>query len=100
MARRRLIWTEPALADLDEIADYIALDYPAAARALVRRVFEAAERLVRAPQLGRRLPELPNTPWRELILPPCRVIYRLDGTSIVIIHVPRSEQRLRPSRLR
>ena len=30
-----LIWTEPALSDLDIIADYIALDNPEAARDLV-----------------------------------------------------------------
>lgn len=30
-----LIWTEPALSDLDTIADYIALDNPEAARDLV-----------------------------------------------------------------
>lgn len=32
-----LIWTEPALQDLDAIADYIALDKPEAARQLVKR---------------------------------------------------------------
>ncbi len=34
-----LIWTEPALSDLDTIADYIALDNPDAARRFVQRVF-------------------------------------------------------------
>jgi plasmid stabilization system protein ParE len=33
-----MIWTEPALQDLDAIADYIALDNPLAARRLVQRV--------------------------------------------------------------
>jgi len=37
----RLIWTEPALADLEAVADYIALDNPAAASRPVRRVFES-----------------------------------------------------------
>jgi len=32
----RIIWTEPALQELDEIADYISLDNPAAAKHLVR----------------------------------------------------------------
>lgn len=40
-----LIWTEPALQDLDAIADYIALDNPLAARRLVQRVFEHVARL-------------------------------------------------------
>jgi plasmid stabilization system protein ParE len=35
----QLNWTEPALSDLDAIADYIALDKPGAAKAFVQRVF-------------------------------------------------------------
>ena len=39
----QIIWTEPALSDLDAIADYIALDKPEAARRLVQRVFKHVE---------------------------------------------------------
>ena len=42
-----LIWTEPALSDLDAIADYIALENPEAARSLVQRVFQHVEELRR-----------------------------------------------------
>lgn len=35
-----VIWSEPALNDLDAIADYIALDNPEAARRLVQKIFE------------------------------------------------------------
>ena len=35
-----VIWAEPALNDLDAIADYIALDNPDAARRLVQKIFE------------------------------------------------------------
>ena len=41
----RIIWTEPALQDLDEMADYISLDKPTAARKFVQRVFERIEQL-------------------------------------------------------
>ena len=34
-----VIWTEPALQELDAIAEYIALDNPAAARHLVQKIF-------------------------------------------------------------
>ncbi len=37
----RLIWAEPALSDLEEIAEYIALDNRPAATRYVRRVFTA-----------------------------------------------------------
>ena len=47
-----LRWTEPALADLDAIADYIALDNLEAARALVRRVFAHVEQSAEQPESG------------------------------------------------
>lgn len=45
-----LIWTEPALSDLDAIADYIALDNLEAARDLVQRVFRHVEQLAEHPR--------------------------------------------------
>ena len=39
-----LIWTKPALHDLDAIADYIALDNPLAARWLVQRMLQHVDR--------------------------------------------------------
>ena len=54
----RVIWTEPALNDLDAIADYIAIENPVAAAQLVQRVFEHVEQLEAHPESGRRPPEL------------------------------------------
>jgi len=39
----QIIWTEPALLDLNEIAEYIALDKPDAARRLVKQVFSSVD---------------------------------------------------------
>ena len=36
----KIIWTEPALDQLDDIAGYIALDNPGAARELIARTFK------------------------------------------------------------
>ena len=36
----RIIWAEPALQDLDTIADYIALHDPKAAKRLIGKVFQ------------------------------------------------------------
>jgi len=90
----RLIWTEPALSDLEGIADYIALDKPDAARRYVRRVFEAVERLAHFPKSGSVPPEIPHLPYRQVVIPPCRVFYRLEGQDILIVFVMRSERRL------
>jgi toxin ParE1/3/4 len=90
----RLIWTEPALADLDAIADYIVVDKPDAATRYIQQVFAAVERLSRFPKSGVQVPELPHLPYRQVIIPPCRIFYRLEGTDILIVFVMRGEQRL------
>jgi toxin ParE1/3/4 len=95
-----IIWTEPALSDLDAIADYIALDKPEAARRLVQRVFEHVEQLTAYPKSGSVPPELRGSRYRQIVEPPCRVFYRYDGERIWILHVMRGERRLRPSHLR
>jgi len=46
-----VVWSEPALQDLDQIADYIALDDPIAANKLVRAVFEKVDLLETFPEM-------------------------------------------------
>ena len=90
-----LIWTEPALSDLNEIAEYIALENPPAARALVQRVFSAVERLERHPASGKAPAELGSNRYREVICGPCRVFYRYSKKQVFILYVMRSERELR-----
>lgn len=89
-----VIWTEPALQDLDAIAEYIALDNPGAAGRLVKEVFSKIRRLAEFPQSGRIPPELPQSIYREVVSPPCRIFYRQDESRVFILHVMRDEQQL------
>lgn len=95
----QVIWTEPALSDLDAIADYIALQNPEAARKLVRRLFEHVDQLEDHPESGPRPAELKAWRYRQLVEPPCRVFYRHENDRVYILHVMRSERRLRRSEL-
>jgi len=90
-----VIWTEPALQEMDAIAEYIALDNPAAASALVQQVFDKTERLEHFPQSGRIPPELSNSVYREVVVPPCRIFYREDEKLVLILYVMREERQLR-----
>ncbi len=90
-----VIWTEPALLDLDKIAEYIALDKPDAAKKLVGDVFSKTKRLELFPKSGRKPPELNKTRYREVLIPPCRVFYRIDGKKVFIIYIMRNESKLR-----
>lgn len=90
-----LIWTEPAVQDVDAIADYIALSDPSAARALVQRIFEVVGRLEYFPLSGREPSELSGFSYREVIVNPCRVFYRIENDKVFILHVFRQERDLR-----
>jgi toxin ParE1/3/4 len=90
-----VVWTEPALSDLDAIADYIALDNPDAARQLVQAVFDHVDKLADHPQLGPRPQELKGSRYRHLIQGPCRIFYRQDAERVYILYVMRAERLLR-----
>jgi toxin ParE1/3/4 len=94
-----IVWTEPALADLDAIADYIALDKPEAARDLVRRVFRHVEQLADHPRSGSRPPELKGWRYRQIVEPPCRIFYRIDNDRVYVLFVMRGERLLKPRTL-
>ncbi|HEY0366206.1 MAG TPA: type II toxin-antitoxin system RelE/ParE family toxin [Pyrinomonadaceae bacterium] len=94
-----VIWAEPALNDLDAIADYIALDNPEAARRLVQKIFEPVDHLQNHPGFGSKPQELKGWRYRQIVEPPCRIFYREDSGRVLILHVMRSERLLRPELL-
>ena len=90
-------WTFWALDELRNVGAFIALENPEAARRFVGQVFARVGRLESFPRSGRKIPEFPSLPQREVIVPPCRVIYRIEGGTAWIVHVTRSERVLRIS---
>ena len=94
-----IVWSEPALSDLDAIADYIALEDPVAAAELVKLIFAHVEQLADHPESGSRPPELGRSRYRQVVEPPCRVFYRYDGRKVFILYVMRAERLLRKGRL-
>ena len=96
----KVIWTEGALHDLDEIADYIAEDNADAANRLVRRVFDRVDLLETFPEIGRWVPEFTDRVHRELVVPPCRVVYRAQRGAVFIELVIRGERLMREQLLK
>jgi len=91
----KIIWTLPAIEDFDEIADYISLINPAAAKQFVRKVLNRIEQLQTFPNLGQTPVGLEGTFYRLLIEPPCHVYYRVDEETIYIVYVMRNEREFR-----
>jgi len=89
-AELKVVWADIAAKDLEEIVSYIALESPANAKAVLKRLRNQAEALSSMARRGRVVPELRDLspePWREILLRPYRIIYRISGQQILILAV-------------
>lgn len=91
----QITWTNPALSDLNEIAEYIAVSNLSAAEKWVETVFDKTARLEIFPESGRVIPELEHLDFREIIVNPCRIFYKIENEVVFILHVMRQERDLR-----
>jgi toxin ParE1/3/4 len=91
----QIIWSEAALDDVNDIAEYIALNNYNAAKKLVKTIFESTKRLKNFPESGRRPPEINSSRYGEIVVGPCRVFYRHDNPKVYILYVMRRERALR-----
>jgi toxin ParE1/3/4 len=80
-------WAGPARLDLIENTEFIADDSPASARKIVKKIRERVPDLYMIPERGRVVPELAKqgiTTFREIIIPPWRVLYKIDGKVVYV----------------
>jgi len=90
----QVVWTDPALERVEEIAVYIAQDDPDAAEHWTVELFEAVARLADFPESGRMVPELGTRNVRELIFGAYRVFYRV-GSAVEVMSVRHGSQLIR-----
>jgi toxin ParE1/3/4 len=77
-------WAGGAREDLLQIVAWIAKESPREARRVLRRLEERAARLETLSARGRTVPELSRlgvTAFRELVVDPWRLIYRIDESA-------------------
>jgi toxin ParE1/3/4 len=72
--------------------EYIRHDRPAAAARFRQRAERILRRLQKFPASGRAIPEFPDLPYREVIVPPYRFFYRVEGRTVWIVAVWHSAQ--------
>jgi plasmid stabilization system protein ParE len=66
---------------------YIRRDDPGAALRFRDRVEKSLRRLEDHPESGRRLPEFPEFPHREVVVAPYRFFYRVEKKTVWIVAV-------------
>ena len=66
---------------------YIRRDKPSAAARFRQRAEKALKKLLEYPESGRHIPEFPELPYREVIVPPYRFFYRIEDDIVWIVAV-------------
>lgn len=85
-----VLWAEVAIQDLERIVDFVELEAPMAAQRLFDKIAERSTTLETLPLRGRVIPELARyeiNVYRELLIPPYRLMYRVDGKRVLVVAV-------------
>lgn len=85
-----VLWTESAESDLINIIEFISLNNPLNAKEIFLKFKTSASKLYLLPKRGRIVPELKEqgiTIYRELVIKPWRVIYKIENKSVYILSV-------------
>jgi len=82
-----IVWSPLAVDRVSEISSYIAQDKPSAAERWIRTVFSKVEHLKYSPEIGRIVPEIGNSQFRELLFGNYRIIYRIEPEQISVLTV-------------
>ena len=88
--RYTVLWAASATLDLDGVIDFIAQGDLSAAIHFLREIRLKADSLCHLPERGRVVPELQAqdvTLYRELIIKPWRVVYRIEAHRVYVLAV-------------
>ena len=80
----RLVWSQLADRQVDEVVAYMVADDAAAARRWLEELLERVEAWRHFPDAGRVVPELGRDEIRELLVGSYRVIYRRNEAAVEI----------------
>jgi len=98
-----VIWSETSEKDLTEIVEYIAADSPSHAFEIFKKIKDKASRPYTFPERSQIVPELKDQGiilYRELVVPPWRIIYRISEKTVYVLSVLDSRQNVEDILLR
>jgi addiction module RelE/StbE family toxin len=81
---RKVIWTDPAVEDLEQAIEYIAKDSPAYAATLAQRIWDVGDSLAWFSERGHSLQEPELGAYRALHVGSYLLVYRAEARRVVI----------------
>jgi addiction module RelE/StbE family toxin len=94
MAQIKIVWSQRAQTDIEEIISYISRDSKQYAVNFATKIIETVETLGQFPEIGRVVPEYNNSRIRELIYRNYRVVYQVKPGFVEIVTVFRGSRLL------
>jgi len=92
---RRVVWTETAWSDLEQIVIHIARDSPNYAAAFAREATTASRSLSQFSNRGRKVPEFDDPGVREIFVRSYRLIYTVREDALYILGIIHGARDLR-----
>ena len=84
----KVIWANVAESDLKDIIEYISIDSPQNALKILKNIKQKTSELYTLPERNRIVPELQDQgilQYREMIIPPWRLIYRIAEQKVYVL---------------
>jgi len=91
----QVVWAAVAENDLKVIIGFISVESPGNALKILKKIKKRASNLYTLPERGRIVPELQDqgiSQYRELIISPWRLIYRIAEHEVYVLSVIDSRQ--------
>ena len=84
----KVTWANVAESDLKDIIEYISIDSPQNALRILKNIKQKTSELYTLPERNRIVPELQDQgilQYREMIIPPWRLIYRIAERKVYVL---------------
>lgn len=92
---RKVVWTDPAIEDLESTIEFIARDSEAYAATLARTFCDAGDSLGELSERGHRLRDPQLSAFRELLVGSYRLVYRVEPQRVLIVGVLHGSRQIR-----
>jgi plasmid stabilization system protein ParE len=90
----KVVFTDEALRDLDEILDFIATHYPTIALSFQQRLQTVLQRIGRWPKSAPEVEQRPDVRVAPLIRYPYKIFYQATTDAVEILHVHHAARQL------
>lgn len=93
----QVIWAGSAVQDLENIIAYIAENSPSNTMKILSKIKKSVSDLYHSPHRGRFVPELQSQGillYRELVIAPWRIMYRVSENTVLVLSVFDSRQNI------